>query len=107
MNWKEFLVLGVFIYFSLKIAYRLFLRKYNWKRWYQTIYLRSYHWKFLRWRKRKWMSIITRGNVRCEKCGSKIRLQFHHVTYERLGYERLSDLQIICQRCHRKGSGRI
>lgn len=33
-------------------------------------------------------------------CGSDKRLQLHHKTYKRLGAERLSDLQVLCDRCH-------
>lgn len=100
-------VIGVLVF--LIIRYPLFhylLRKYDWNLWYRRVYLKSLHWQFLRWRKRMW-TLLTKGVVNCEKCGNKTSLQYHHITYNRIGHERLSDLQIICSRCHRKGSGRI
>jgi 5-methylcytosine-specific restriction endonuclease McrA len=43
----------------------------------------------------------------CEKCGriktpeSLFSLSLHHVTYERIGRELLSDVLLLCPRCHR------
>jgi 5-methylcytosine-specific restriction endonuclease McrA len=81
-------------------------RRFFWKWWYRNYYLKSLHWRFTRWRKKLQMR-ITKGSVYCERCGSKKYLHIHHVTYQRLGYERMSDLQVICRACHRPGSGRI
>ena len=39
---------------------------------------------------------------RCYKCGSPMNLQCHHITYERLGNERLSDLVTLCSDCHKR-----
>ena len=39
---------------------------------------------------------------RCYKCGSAVNLQCHHITYERLGNERMSDLITLCARCHKR-----
>jgi 5-methylcytosine-specific restriction endonuclease McrA len=39
----------------------------------------------------------------CRICGASrfdARLDLHHRTYERLGRERLSDLVLLCRRCH-------
>lgn len=41
----------------------------------------------------------------CERCGYKPWkpiLQVHHLTYERLYDEDLSDLMLVCPRCHRE-----
>lgn len=38
---------------------------------------------------------------RCERCGSTDRIQVHHQTYERLGHELLSDLEVLCGDCHK------
>lgn len=41
----------------------------------------------------------------CEECGYqpyKPCLQVHHLTYERVGHERLEDLKLLCPRCHKK-----
>lgn len=56
-------------------------------------YLRSPHWRRLRQqfkRERGWTC----------KCGETQRLELHHLTYERLGHERLDDLQPLCPDCH-------
>jgi 5-methylcytosine-specific restriction endonuclease McrA len=39
---------------------------------------------------------------RCPKNGSEIKLDVHHLTYERLGNEKTEDVQIICKDCHDK-----
>ena len=36
----------------------------------------------------------------CEECGGTKILQCHHLTYKRLGRERLSDLKLLCRKCH-------
>jgi 5-methylcytosine-specific restriction endonuclease McrA len=92
-------LLGDFIFDELA-------RRFFWKWWYRNYYLKSLHWRFTRWRKKAQMR-FTKGSVRCEKCGSQKWLHIHHITYARLGRERMSDLQVICRKCHRPGSGRI
>src|SRR6185369_3222371 len=43
----------------------------------------------------------------CDKCGaSKIRLEVHHLTYERLGEEKFSDVILLCHVCHKSVHGR-
>lgn len=37
---------------------------------------------------------------RCRRCPSKRDLQVHHTTYERLGAEWDSDLEVLCANCH-------
>lgn len=60
--------------------------------------LASAEWKRLRDQK------LAEVQFRCEKCGisqwSK-PLEVHHLTYITLGRERLSDLQVLCDDCHR------
>ncbi len=36
----------------------------------------------------------------CEDCGSRESLRVHHLTYERLGCERDTDLLVVCRHCH-------
>lgn len=49
----------------------------------------------------------------CQCCGSRETLDIHHKTYENLGHEKLSDLQVLCRECHyvwherQKGFGHI
>ena len=41
----------------------------------------------------------------CQDCGwdfPKDQLEVHHLTYERLGREKDSDLIVVCSRCHQK-----
>lgn len=46
---------------------------------------------------------IRQARGRCEWCGWLAdRLELHHKTYERLGHERDSDLELLCPDCHRK-----
>jgi hypothetical protein len=58
------------------------------------LYLQTREWKAKRNRK-----LIQAGN-RCEICGSLHRLEVHHTTYERRGYELLEDLTVLCRSCH-------
>lgn len=54
------------------------------------------------WRGKRMRLITERGGV-CERCGRRRRpLHLHHKTYERLGRERDSDLEVVCVSCHRK-----
>ena len=46
--------------------------------------------------------IMEMKNNCCEKCGSQNKLQLHHKTYERLGFEKLSDLILLCAKCHKQ-----
>lgn len=36
----------------------------------------------------------------CERCLQRTAVQVHHVTYERLGAERATDLLALCEHCH-------
>lgn len=61
-------------------------------------YLRSDHWRDVR--KRFWRSQYPKV---CCVCHAADRpLDLHHKSYERLGRERLSDLALLCRRCHRE-----
>ena len=59
-------------------------------------YLKSDHWREVRKEKLK------EAGYKCERCGAKESLDIHHLTYARLGHERMSDLQALCRPCHRK-----
>lgn len=37
---------------------------------------------------------------KCRTCGSRVNLEVHHITYERLGDELLEDLITLCKECH-------
>ena len=51
------------------------------------------------WRSRRNRALKHAG-YRCERCQSKRDLQVHHKTYERLGKEFDSDLEVLCATCH-------
>jgi len=63
------------------------------KRDYQA-YLRTQAWQS----KRK--AALKRAGYKCQKCSDKYRLDVHHKTYERLGFERPDDLLVLCHKCH-------
>jgi hypothetical protein len=58
-------------------------------------YLASDHWKGLR------KQALERAEHRCQVCNGSTRIDVHHRTYERLGYERLEDLTVLCRGCHK------
>lgn len=59
------------------------------------------------WFRRRALKLVyaggARGYVNCEMCSREFpcsRVHVHHLSYERLGCERLSDLQVVCPTCH-------
>lgn len=63
-------------------------------------YLKSGEWKYLRDKKLK------QANYTCDGCGEQYRaLEVHHLTYERIGEELLTDLVVFCPQCHKKAHG--
>lgn len=61
---------------------------------YYTAYLESARWLSLRAR------VFARRGV-CECCGVAPASDCHHLTYARLGAEKLSDMAALCDRCHK------
>lgn len=62
-----------------------------------TAVINSFRWKGLKMR-----LLGERGHV-CGRCGKKAwPLEMHHKTYERLGEELDSDLELLCPNCHKK-----
>jgi hypothetical protein len=57
-------------------------------------YLNSSSWRMTRNR------ALRLAGYTCHRCHGKRDLQVHHKTYERLGAERDSDLEVLCQTCH-------
>lgn len=65
-------------------------------------YIQSKEWKA------KAKAAKHRANYRCEQCGMlkpEHLLHAHHLTYERLGNERKSDLKVLCNECHAEEHG--
>jgi 5-methylcytosine-specific restriction endonuclease McrA len=56
------------------------------------------------WKARK-AEAIRKAGYRCEKCKSIAKLQVHHTAYIRLGCELDSDLEVVCEKCHKKIHG--
>ena len=63
-------------------------------------YLQSVEWYFLR------KAVKTLSGGICEECQETLGAQVHHLTYERVGNERLEDLLYVCEECHRKLHGK-
>lgn len=59
-------------------------------------YLKGEHWKNV---KKSFYKVNAR---KCVECSSTVNLNLHHLTYDRLGKERLSDLVCLCEDCHHK-----
>lgn len=62
-------------------------------------YLTTYAWKVRR------DEALQRAKHACQLCPSTSRLNVHHCTYERLGYEDPTDLIVLCRRCHARHHG--
>lgn len=57
-------------------------------------YLNSKHWQH----KRK--ETLKYYGGKCTDCEGVANLQVHHLNYDRLGRERMADLQVLCADCH-------
>jgi 5-methylcytosine-specific restriction endonuclease McrA len=54
------------------------------------------------WQRKRAKIIKARGN-RCQRCrATDVTLQLHHRTYDRLGCELDTDLELLCITCHKK-----
>lgn len=63
-------------------------------RWRYKSYIRSDKWAAKRGQK------FDAVGWQCERCQSKLKLHVHHKSYERLGYEHMDDLEVLCEMCH-------
>jgi len=60
-------------------------------------YLQTNHWRTLR------RKIYDLKKHKCQKCKKTIsNYQVHHLSYERIGNEFISDLKLLCYDCHEK-----
>lgn len=64
-----------------------------WWDWYKG-YLASTCWSARR------LAVLSRADGRCEECHAADATEVHHVTYARVGRERLGDLLGLCTTCH-------
>jgi hypothetical protein len=54
------------------------------------------------WQRRRYAKLQTVGS-KCRRCAAVTTIvNVHHITYERLGAERDSDLEVLCHDCHEK-----
>lgn len=74
-------------------------------------YLQTLHWQGFRTRVLDQQAEKNEYNF-CERCGERTEkvtrmtaLHVHHRTYERLGEERIEDVEIVCRKCHEKEHG--
>lgn len=66
------------------------------------IHSREYvsHLKSEKWAEFKKTAIVNAGRC-CQNCGAKNKvLQVHHLHYETLGHEKISDVKVLCVACH-------
>jgi len=57
-------------------------------------YLQTPEWKETRY------VAMKKANFKCQLCGDGGKLNTHHNTYKRRGYEMSSDLMVLCGNCH-------
>jgi hypothetical protein len=75
-------------------------------KWYED-YLHSEHWqrtkikRLLRANINEAMELIQCEHADCGMFVPLLVLNVHHLTYKRLGHERMEDLQVLCRSCHR------
>lgn len=76
-------------------------------------FVKTPYWRSVKWRRLR-AQVLQRDGGCCQVCKRKagdvdprlkgkqrtVVLEIHHLTYERYGRERLSDLLTLCQRCH-------
>lgn len=55
-----------------------------------------------KWAEKRGQKLAEAGYV-CQRCGLSaysVDLQVHHLNYDRLGHELMTDLQVVCPQCH-------
>lgn len=60
----------------------------------KQLYMQSNKWHNIR------SIVLSRDNYACKVCSSVDSLEIHHMSYEHLGDEQLSDLVTLCRKCH-------
>ena len=75
---------------------------YTRKKWYRKVYLLSEHWNNLKIR-----LFFSLGEKRCCKCGFNKYIEVHHINYKNIYDVLLSDLEVLCRRCHKREHKKI
>jgi 5-methylcytosine-specific restriction endonuclease McrA len=57
------------------------------------------------WQQRR-IDAFEQYGKQCQACGLRYSLHVHHITYKRLGREKLRDLRVLCSECHEIVHGR-
>lgn len=68
----------------------------DYKLWYRETYLKSEHWKELRS-----LAFEIYGK-KCAVCGTKKKLDVHHLNYRRIWDVTVADLQVLCRKHHKE-----
>ena len=79
--------------FNVNTSVRLITR--NYKNIYHS-YLNSKEWHDKR------NTMLNYADYKCGRCNKTENLQVHHLNYNTIGYESLSDLEVVCNGCHKK-----
>lgn len=61
-----------------------------------NLYLKSDAWRSFR------KVALAHANYKCSDCGSKDNLEVHHEHYKTFGFEKLSDVKVLCRECHKQ-----
>lgn len=64
-------------------------------------YLQTAHWQRVR------ILALDRAQRACALCSETSRLEVHHRTYARLGFEQPEDVIVLCTTCHGKHHDRL
>jgi len=74
---------------------QVFLTSRNYKMVYNN-YLKSQEWYILK------NLALKYSNYKCSKCGETENLNIHHLNYNNIGNEEISDLITVCNSCHKE-----
>ena len=89
----ELLGIGFFILLLFLFSYRA-VTETNFSKEDKKDYMESLDWQIIR------LKAMKRDDYECVTCGAISGLEVHHITYSRLGNEKLSDLATLCRDCH-------
>ena len=80
-------------------SWRLYIKYHKSRRTAYHEYLQSSQWQEIR------DKLFEARGKQCNRCKSLQNIQVHHKTYDRLGQEKLTDLEVLCSACHQKEHG--
>ena len=94
---ENYMDLSIIIVIILGIFYHINSRQIiSFSHLEKKVYLASKRWQ------EKRQKILKRDDHICQGCETKNRLEIHHISYRKLGYEPLEDLITLCRDCHQK-----